>query len=57
MTSSTAGLVIPGLTHYTATKMTVIGFARGLATRLAEPGRASTAVGGNAGPLRRRAGS
>lgn len=35
MSSNTVGLVIPGFTHYIASKMAVIGLTRGLATELA----------------------
>ncbi|MGW0710298.1 SDR family NAD(P)-dependent oxidoreductase [Streptomyces sp. NPDC002643] len=38
MTSNSVGLVIPGFTHYVASKMAVIGFTRGLATDLADAG-------------------
>ena len=44
MMSSAVNLVIPGFTHYIAN----LGLARGLATELAEPGRASSAAGGHA---------
>jgi NAD(P)-dependent dehydrogenase (short-subunit alcohol dehydrogenase family) len=57
MTSSAVGAVVPRFTRYTATKMAVIGLARGLATQLAQPGRASTAAAGHAGLPRWEAGS
>jgi NAD(P)-dependent dehydrogenase (short-subunit alcohol dehydrogenase family) len=56
MTSSAVGRVIPGFTHYIAAKMAVIDLTRGLATELAEPGRASTAAGGHADLPRWRSG-
>lgn len=48
MMSSGVGLVIPGFTHYIAGKIADLGLAGGLATELAEPGRASSAAGGHA---------
>ena len=48
MMSSAVGLVIPGFTHYVAAKIADLGLARGLATELAESGRASSAAGGHA---------
>jgi len=45
MTSNAIGLVIPGQTHYVATKMAVIGLTRGLATELAEYGVTANAIG------------
>ena len=36
MTSNSVNLVIPGFTHYIASKMAVIGLTRGLATELAD---------------------
>jgi 3-oxoacyl-[acyl-carrier protein] reductase/(S)-1-phenylethanol dehydrogenase len=45
MTSNCVGLVIPGFTHYIATKMAVIGLTRGLATELAEFGITANAIG------------
>jgi len=45
MTSNSVGLVIPGFTHYIASKMAVIGFTRGLATELAEFGITANAIG------------
>jgi 3-oxoacyl-[acyl-carrier protein] reductase/(S)-1-phenylethanol dehydrogenase len=44
MTSNAVGLVIPGFTHYIASKMAVIGFTRGLATELAEFGITANAI-------------
>lgn len=44
-TSNSVGLVIPGLVHYAAAKMGVIGFTRGLATEVAEHGITVNAVG------------
>ncbi len=44
MASNAVGLVIPGYTHYIASKMAVIGFTRGLATELAEHGITVNAV-------------
>lgn len=45
MTSNSIALVIPGFTHYIASKMAVIGFTRGLATELAEFGITVNAIG------------
>jgi 3-oxoacyl-[acyl-carrier protein] reductase/(S)-1-phenylethanol dehydrogenase len=45
MTSNSVGLVIPGFTHYIASKMAVIGLTRGLATELAESGITANAIG------------
>jgi NAD(P)-dependent dehydrogenase (short-subunit alcohol dehydrogenase family) len=45
MTSNSVGLVIPGFTHYIASKMAVIGLTRGLATELAEHGVTANAIG------------
>jgi NAD(P)-dependent dehydrogenase (short-subunit alcohol dehydrogenase family) len=56
-TSSAVGLVIPDFTRYIAATMVAIGLARGLATEMAKPGRASTAAGGHADLPRWRAGS
>lgn len=44
MTSNTIGLVIPGLTHYIAAKMAIVGLTRGLATELAEFGITANAI-------------
>jgi NAD(P)-dependent dehydrogenase (short-subunit alcohol dehydrogenase family) len=45
MTSNSVGLVIPGFTHYIASKMAVIGLTRGSATELAEHGITVNAIG------------
>jgi NAD(P)-dependent dehydrogenase (short-subunit alcohol dehydrogenase family) len=45
MTSNAVNLVIPGFTHYIASKMAVIGLVRGLATELADAGITVNAVG------------
>lgn len=45
MTSNTVGLVIPGFSHYIASKMAVIGLVRSLATELAEHGITANAIG------------
>jgi 3-oxoacyl-[acyl-carrier protein] reductase/(S)-1-phenylethanol dehydrogenase len=45
MTSNAIALVIPGFTHYVASKMAVVGFTRGLATELAEFGITVNAIG------------
>ncbi|MFJ6893245.1 SDR family NAD(P)-dependent oxidoreductase [Streptomyces hokutonensis] len=44
MTSNSIGLVIPGFSHYVASKMGVIGFTRGLATDLADAGITVNAI-------------
>ncbi|MER7182816.1 SDR family oxidoreductase [Streptomyces hyaluromycini] len=44
MTSNSVGLVIPGFTHYVASKMAAIGFTRGLATDLADAGITVNAI-------------
>lgn len=45
MTSNSVHLVIPGFSHYLASKMAVIGLTRALATELAEFGITANAVG------------
>jgi 3-oxoacyl-[acyl-carrier protein] reductase len=45
ITSNSIGLPIPGLTHYMASKMGVIGFTRGLSVDVAEFGITVNAVG------------
>lgn len=45
MTSNSVHLVIPGFSHYFASKMAVIGLTRALATELAEFGITANAVG------------
>jgi (S)-1-phenylethanol dehydrogenase len=44
MTSNAIGLVIPGFTHYIASKLAVVGLTRGLATELAEFGITANAI-------------
>ncbi len=44
MTSDSIGLVLPGVAHYIATKMAIIGFTRGLATELAAFGVTANAI-------------
>ena len=48
LTSSAAGLVHRGLTHYVAAEMPILGLARRPATKLVEPGQASAAAGDRA---------
>ena len=55
--SSAVGLVHPGFTHYIAAEMAILGLARRLATKLAEPGHASAAAGDRADLPRWRSGS
>ncbi|RKE36370.1 3-oxoacyl-[acyl-carrier protein] reductase [Paraburkholderia sp. BL23I1N1] len=45
ITSNSVALVVPGLSHYIASKAGVIGFTRGLATDVAEYGITVNAVG------------
>jgi NAD(P)-dependent dehydrogenase (short-subunit alcohol dehydrogenase family) len=45
VTSNSIGLAVPKMAHYTASKMGVIGFTRGLATDVAEYGITVNAVG------------
>ena len=45
MTSNTVGLALPGLTHYVASKMGVIGFTRALASDVAPFGVTVNAIG------------
>ncbi len=45
MTSNSINLVIPGFSHYIASKMAVIGFTRAIATELAEYGVTANAIG------------
>lgn len=45
LTSNTVGLVVPGMSHYVASKMAVIGLTRALATDLAEYGITVNAIG------------
>lgn len=45
MTSNAVSLVIPGFSHYLASKMAVIGLTRALATELADAGTTVNAVG------------
>ena len=45
ISSNSVGLVIPGLTHYVASKMAVIGLTRGAANELADYGITVNSVG------------
>ena len=44
MTSNSVAMVIPGFSHYAASKMAAIGFTRGLATDLADAGITVNAI-------------
>ncbi|MGW6401279.1 SDR family NAD(P)-dependent oxidoreductase [Streptomyces sp. NPDC055134] len=44
MTSNSVAMVVPGFSHYVASKMAVIGFTRGLATDLADAGITVNAI-------------
>ncbi|MFF8028641.1 SDR family NAD(P)-dependent oxidoreductase [Streptomyces sp. NPDC007896] len=44
MTSNSVGMVIPGFSHYVASKMAAIGLTRGLATDLADAGITVNAI-------------
>ncbi|MFD8221799.1 SDR family NAD(P)-dependent oxidoreductase [Streptomyces sp. NPDC059697] len=44
MTSNSVAMVIPGFSHYVASKMAAIGFTRGLATDLADAGITVNAI-------------
>jgi hypothetical protein len=57
LTSSAVGLVHRGFTHYIAAEMAILGLARRLATKLAEPGHAPAAAGYRADLARWRSGS
>jgi hypothetical protein len=56
-TSSAVGLVHRGFTHYIAAEMAILGLARRLAAKLAEPGDAPAATGDRADLARWGSGS